>query len=109
MKAYGYQTAHSLKNFSIKEIELPEPNLNRSDVLVRIKACSFNLIDVKIRQRRSSEISHNIILGWDASGIIEKVGPEVVGSMATQLLTSILENILLPLELHAASKIYDCS
>ena len=78
MKAYGYQTAHSLKNFSIKEIELPEPNLNRSDVLVRIKACSFNPIDVKIRQRRSSEIGHNIILGWDASGIIEKVGPEVV-------------------------------
>ena len=79
MKAYTYKKAHSIKDFSIEESTLQAPDLNPMDVLVRVKALSFNPVDTKIRQSRSSSARGPEVLGWDASGVIEKAGSAVQG------------------------------
>ncbi len=75
MKAFGYLQGHTLENFAVKEIELPTPELRELDVLVHIKATSLNPVDTKIRKNRSGE--KPVVLGWDAAGVIEKVGTKV--------------------------------
>jgi len=76
MKAFVYQKAHPLTEFALKLQELPDPKPGPLDLLVRVKAFSFNPVDYKIRQSRSSEGSP-IILGWDAAGVVEAIGSEV--------------------------------
>ena len=77
MKAMGYLQAHDLKHFAIREMEVPLPVLGEEDVLVCIKAISINPVDYKIRSTKSGSPDHPIILGWDAAGIVEKVGNSV--------------------------------
>lgn len=77
MKALGYFTAHDLQNFSIDELEIADPKINETDILVRVKAISVNPVDYKVRQSRNAENNHPVILGWDVSGVIEKVGKSV--------------------------------
>lgn len=79
MKALTYLKAHAIQDFAIKETGLPEPVLKEHDVLVRIKAISVNPVDYKIRQNRSSASEHPVVLGWDAAGVIEKVGTQASG------------------------------
>jgi zinc-binding alcohol dehydrogenase family protein len=79
MKAYTYKQAHHIKDFSIEESDLSTPETGPLDVLVRVKAISFNPVDTKIRQVKSAENSKSLVLGWDASGIIEETGSEVQG------------------------------
>lgn len=77
MKALAYFSAHDLNHFSIKEMNVPVPLVLENDVLVKVKAISINPIDYKIRSTRSAEGGRPIILGWDACGVIEKVGSSV--------------------------------
>lgn len=77
MFAYTYQKAHPLDQFSIKKTTVPNPIIKPTDVLVRIKATAFNPVDTKIRQQRNASTGTGVILGWDASGIIEAVGDAV--------------------------------
>jgi len=59
----------------ISEIPIPEPQ--EGEVLVKIKAIGINPVDVKIRQGfLQSRAIHQlpIILGWDFSGVVEKNG-----------------------------------
>ncbi len=77
MKALGYLKSHSLNEFQITEMNLPEPSLLENDVLVRIHATSVNPVDYKIRMNRSGVDGKHVILGWDASGVIEKLGSGV--------------------------------
>jgi NADPH:quinone reductase len=79
MKALTYTTAHSLDEFSIQLSELPAPQLLDQDVLIKIKAIGFNPVDYKIRASRGSTDGKPLILGWDASGTIEKLGRDVHG------------------------------
>eukprot|EP01116_Phalansterium_solitarium_P021657 TRINITY_DN6819_c0_g1_i1.p1 TRINITY_DN6819_c0_g1~~TRINITY_DN6819_c0_g1_i1.p1 ORF type:complete len:355 (-),score=108.60 TRINITY_DN6819_c0_g1_i1:105-1169(-) len=53
-----------------------KPSLRNRDVLVRVHAVGINPVDAK---RRASVIKagHKLILGFDASGVVEAVGPEV--------------------------------
>lgn len=74
MKALAYYQAHPLDSFSIKKMDVGEPSLGPQDVLVRIKAIGVNPVDYRVRRSRSSESQHPVILGWDASGVIEKIG-----------------------------------
>ena len=55
------------------EIELPKPAPSGHDLLVRVEAISVNPVDYKQRKQATS----SKVLGWDASGIVEAVGPEV--------------------------------
>lgn len=77
MKALGYLKSHSLNEFSVTEMNVPEPTLLDNDVLVRIHAISVNPVDYKIRKNRSATDGKPVILGWDASGVIERLGPAV--------------------------------
>ena len=66
----------------LKYEDAPVPAINPDDVLVRIHASGVNPIDWKIRQgapRSGDQPPLPRILGWDFSGVIEKVGNEVTG------------------------------
>ena len=79
MKAYAYHQGHELNAFAIEAMDVPTPKIGEFDVLVRLKAIGLNPVDYKIRQTRSSETDAPVILGWDASGVIEQVGAKVSG------------------------------
>src|SRR6478609_7875294 len=79
MHAYTYEKAHALQDFQVTKSTVADPKPNPTDVLVRVKAFSFNPVDYKIRNSRSAENGRPVILGWDSAGIIEAVGSEVQG------------------------------
>jgi NADPH:quinone reductase-like Zn-dependent oxidoreductase len=61
-------------------VDLPEPNLEDQQVVVELFATSINPIDWKLREGHLKEMlpfEFPIILGWDAAGIVHKVGNEV--------------------------------
>ncbi|SFJ82191.1 zinc-binding alcohol dehydrogenase family protein [Bradyrhizobium sp. Gha] len=78
MKAVGYQkslpidAAESLVDF---EIAKPEPH--GRDVRVAVKAISANPVDYKVRKRAEPPKGEYRILGFDAAGIVDAVGPDV--------------------------------
>jgi len=62
----------------LKYEDAPEPTINPDDVLIKIIATSVNPIDWKVRQGEHAEgRKFPLILGWDVSGVIEKIGSEV--------------------------------
>lgn len=69
MKAVGYQGTE--KGFVDLKVERPVPQGH--DLLVRVKAISVNPIDTKVRAR-NPQPEEPLVLGWDASGIVEAVG-----------------------------------
>ena len=78
MKAVGYQRSLPVTAAqSLEDIELPTPEVQGHDLLVRIEAVSVNPVDTKIRQNVSPEGGDYKVLGWDAAGIVEAVGNEV--------------------------------
>lgn len=78
MKAFVYQSAHPMSHFAITLQDIADPVLQPLDILVRVKAFSFNPVDYKIRQSRSGT-ENPVVLGWDAAGIVEAVGSQVQG------------------------------
>ncbi|WP_232374907.1 zinc-binding alcohol dehydrogenase family protein [Mycolicibacterium mengxianglii] len=61
---------------ALQDVEIAVPELRPHDILVRVEAVSVNPVDVK--QRRSLPPSTiPTVLGFDASGVVEAVGPEV--------------------------------
>lgn len=81
MKAFAYQKAHPLTQFAITQQDVATPEFGPIDLLVRVKAFSFNPVDYKIRQSRSGT-DGPVVIGWDASGVVEAVGSEVQGFTA---------------------------
>lgn len=77
MKAYAYHNGHELDAFAIEAMEVPMPEIGEFDVLVKLHAIGLNPVDYKIRQSKSGENNVPVILGWDASGSIEKMGAQV--------------------------------
>jgi NADPH2:quinone reductase len=63
--------------FELRDIERPEPG--PGEILVRIIAASVNPVDAKIRADGSwAQLVPPIIPGYDAAGIVEKLGAGVV-------------------------------
>src|SRR5215467_459033 len=58
------------------EVERDKPRPRADEVLIRIRAGSFNPIDYKIRQGRYG-YDLPAVLGHDAAGIVEEVGKNV--------------------------------
>lgn len=79
MKAVGYQTPQAISQpDSLLDITLPEPVATGRDLLVEVKAVSVNPVDTKVRASSApAEGQAHKVLGWDASGIVKAVGPEV--------------------------------
>ncbi|MCL7489313.1 MAG: NADP-dependent oxidoreductase [Desulfobulbaceae bacterium] len=62
----------------LKYEDVPMPNLNDDDVLVKVLAAGVNPVDWKIRQGYMEEMfSLPLIPGWDVAGIIEEKGKDV--------------------------------
>jgi NADPH2:quinone reductase len=58
------------------DVELPKPTASGRDLLVSVKAVSINPVDTKIRSPKDGIEDPPRVLGWDASGIVESVGPD---------------------------------
>src|SRR3954451_14332468 len=61
-------------------LELETPPVAPDGVLLRIKAASLNPVDYKVREGKlADKFPHHfpLIMGWDAAGIVEAVGPAV--------------------------------
>jgi NADPH:quinone reductase-like Zn-dependent oxidoreductase len=56
--------------------EAPEPVIKRDEVLIRVKACALNYLDIWVR-RGIPGLSLPHIPGCDVAGVIEKVGADV--------------------------------
>ena len=63
---------------ALVDVEIDAPAPKGRDVLVRVNAVAVNPVDCKVR-RGMYEIATGgtNILGWDAAGVVEAVGPEV--------------------------------
>jgi NADPH2:quinone reductase len=62
---------------SLLDLELETPVASGHDLLVGVKAISVNPVDTKRRAPKDLVEKTPKILGWDAAGIVEAVGPEV--------------------------------
>jgi len=63
----------------LKYTDAPMPVINDDDVLIKVFATSINPIDWKVREGHTQGINREfpVILGWDVSGVVEKVGSDV--------------------------------
>jgi zinc-binding alcohol dehydrogenase family protein len=78
MKAVGYYSPLPISDDrSLVDLELPNPKPLARDLLVAVKAISVNPVDVKVRAGIKPKEGEAKILGWDAAGIVEAVGPRV--------------------------------
>jgi len=60
--------------------EVPQPVIGPGEVLIRVKACALNHLDIWIRQGNPSyPISLPHISGSDIAGVVEEVGVQVEG------------------------------
>ncbi len=60
--------------------EMPMPQAGPQDVLIRVKACALNHLDIWIRQGSPAyAVSFPHVGGSDVSGIVEQVGEQVNG------------------------------
>ena len=62
---------------SFLDVYLPKPEAAGRDLLVAVKAVSVNPVDTKIRAPKDGVEDPPKVLGWDASGVVEAVGPDV--------------------------------
>lgn len=77
MKAVGAHRYLPISNpESLIDLHLDKPKPTSRDLLVRVKAISVNPADVGVRQKHNYETESPKILGWDAAGIVEQVGPD---------------------------------
>jgi zinc-binding alcohol dehydrogenase family protein len=74
MKAIGYYA--STPDNALVDLDVPPPQPRPNDIVVRVKAVSINPADHKIRERVPPTGEGPKILGFDASGIVESVGPD---------------------------------
>jgi zinc-binding alcohol dehydrogenase family protein len=80
MKAIGFTTSLPITDpASLIEFEAATPEPGAHDLLVRVRAVSVNPVDWKQRRRaaQGTTLSEPKILGYDASGVVEAVGPDV--------------------------------
>jgi zinc-binding alcohol dehydrogenase family protein len=78
MKAIGYRVAQPITaEDSLIALELPVPEPGPCDLRVAVKAVSVNPADVKMRGGSPPPKGEARILGYDAAGVVEAIGPAV--------------------------------
>jgi zinc-binding alcohol dehydrogenase family protein len=78
MKAIGYQNnLPASEAEALVDITLPDPVPQGHDLLVEVRAVSVNPVDTKVRKSAKPEAGQWKVLGWDATGIVKAVGPDV--------------------------------
>lgn len=60
------------------DVDLPKPVPHGRDVLVAVRSVSVNPVDTKVRRGGGDTVEDPPrVLGWDAAGVVESVGPDV--------------------------------
>jgi NADPH:quinone reductase len=59
------------------DVDLPAPAATGRDLLVRVHAVSVNPVDAKLRRNAPPGPEGHRVLGYDAAGVVESVGPGV--------------------------------
>jgi len=78
MKAIGYKKSLPINDAdSLFDFETAKPEPQGRDIRVAVKAISANPVDYKIRKRAAPPEGETKILGYDAAGIVDAVGPDV--------------------------------
>ncbi|HEY0329232.1 MAG TPA: zinc-binding alcohol dehydrogenase family protein [Rhodopseudomonas sp.] len=78
MKAVGYKNSLPIDHTeSLLDVEIPTPTPSGRDLRVAVRAVSVNPVDTKVRKRAAPPAGEPKILGYDAAGIVDAVGPEV--------------------------------
>ena len=78
MKAVGYQKSLPVDDAnSLFDFEAAKPEPKGRDIRVAVKAISANPVDYKVRKRAAPPAGETKILGYDAAGIVDAVGPDV--------------------------------
>src|SRR3954453_7080990 len=65
---------------ALELLDVEPPPVAPDGVLVRVRAASSNPVDYKVREGKlAGAFPHHfpVIIGWDAAGIVEQVGPAV--------------------------------
>ncbi len=79
MKAVGlYKYLNIDDPESLIDLEMPRPRAEGHDILVKVKAVSVNPVDAKVRSPKDKIETSPKILGWDAAGIVEEIGGNVI-------------------------------
>ncbi len=78
MKAVGYKKSLPIDAAeALIDFETAKPEPLARDIRVAVKAISANPVDYKVRKRAEPPEGQFKILGFDAAGIVDAVGPEV--------------------------------
>jgi zinc-binding alcohol dehydrogenase family protein len=78
MKAVGYKKSLQIDTAdALIDFETTKPEPKGRDIRVAVKAISANPVDYKVRKRAAPAEGEFKILGFDAAGIVDAVGPEV--------------------------------
>src|SRR5690242_19881513 len=78
MKAVGYQKSLPIEDKeALLDFETAKPEPKGRDIRVAVKAISANPVDYKVRKRASPPAGEFKILGFDAAGVVDAVGPDV--------------------------------
>ncbi len=78
MKAVGYKKSLPIEDAeALIDFEANKPEPGRRDIRVAVKAVSANPVDFKVRKRAAPPEGEFKILGYDAAGIVDAVGPDV--------------------------------
>ena len=77
MKAVGYRNAGPVSDSqALEDITLPVPVPTGRDIRVAVRAVSVNPVDTKIRRGVAPPPGEHKVVGWDAAGVVDAVGPE---------------------------------
>jgi zinc-binding alcohol dehydrogenase family protein len=78
MKAVGYRKSLPIDDKdALIDFETAKPEPKGHDIRVAVKAISTNPVDYKVRKRAAPPEGETKILGFDAAGVVDAVGPEV--------------------------------
>jgi NADPH2:quinone reductase len=78
MKAVGYKKSLPVDAVdALIDFETVKPQPAGRDIRVAVKAISVNPVDYKVRKRATPPEGETKILGYDAAGVVDAVGPEV--------------------------------
>jgi zinc-binding alcohol dehydrogenase family protein len=78
MKAVGYRKSLAIEDAeSLVDFDAAKPEPQGRDIRVAVKAVSVNPVDGKVRKRAAPPEGETKILGYDAAGVVDAVGPDV--------------------------------
>jgi zinc-binding alcohol dehydrogenase family protein len=78
MKAVGYRKSLPIDaQDALIDFETARPEPRGRDIRVGVKAIAANPVDYKVRKRAAPPEGETKILGFDAAGVVDAVGPDV--------------------------------